>query len=268
MKKGLLAAALAAILTLSTLTACGGTGTDGSGQEDLPRLVIASDNYKPYSYVGPNGNLIGVDVDLAIEACRRLGYAPEFCQIVWENKDTYLSSGQVDCLWGSFTMTGREDLYQWAGPYLYSRQMVAVRANSDIHTLADLAGRRVAVQATGKPEALFLTSSAPGVSQVEAVYAFSTMDEVYACLRKGYADAIAGHENALRLFLDSSPGSYRMLDEILDVSQLGVAFQKDTHQALAQALTQTLAEMEADGTTRAILERYGLDADRALGVTP
>ena len=74
MKKGLLAAALAAILTLSTLTACGGTGTDGSGQEDLPRLVIASDNYEPYSYVGPNGNLIGVDVDLATEACRRLGY--------------------------------------------------------------------------------------------------------------------------------------------------------------------------------------------------
>ena len=268
MKKGLLAAALAAILTLSTLTACGGTGTDGSGQEDLPRLVIASDNYKPYSYVGPNGNLIGVDVDLATEACRRLGYAPEFCQIVWENKDAYLSSGQADCLWGSFTMTGREDLYQWAGPYLYSRQVVAVRTDSGIQTLADLAGRRVAVQATGKPEALFLTSSAPGVSQVEAVYAFSTMDEVYACLRKGYADAIAGHENALRLFLDSSPGSYRMLDEILDVSQLGVAFQKDTHKELAQALTQTLAEMESDGTTRAILTRYGLDADRALGVTP
>ena len=48
MKKGLLAAALAAILTLSTLTACGGTGTDGSGQEDLPRLVIASDNFHQY----------------------------------------------------------------------------------------------------------------------------------------------------------------------------------------------------------------------------
>ena len=268
MKKGLLAAALAAILTLSTLTACGGTGTDGSGQEDLPRLVIASDNYEPYSYVGPNGNLIGVDVDLATEACRRLGYAPEFRQIVWENKDVYLSIGQVDCLWGSFTMTGREDLYQWAGPYLYSRQVVAVRTDSGIQTLADLAGRRVAVQATGKPESIFLTSDAPGIAQVEAVYSFSTMDEVYACLRKGYADAIAGHENALGLFLASSPGSYRMLDETLDMSQLGVAFQKDTHKELAQALTQTLAEMESDGTTRAILTRYGLDADRALGVTP
>ena len=268
MKKCLLAAALAVVLALSALTACGSIPTGGSSEEDLPRLIIASDNYEPYSYMGPNGDLIGVDVDLAAEACRRLGYAPEFHQIVWENKDVYLSIGQVDCLWGSFTMTGREDLYQWAGPYLYSRQMVAVRTDSGIQTLNDLAGRRVAVQATGKPESLFLTSHAPGVSQVEAVYSFSTMDEVYACLRKGYADAIAGHENALRLFLSSAPDSYRILDEALDVSQLGVAFQKGTHKELAQALTQTLADMEADGTTRAILEKYGLDADRALGVTP
>ena len=96
MKKGLLAAALAVMLTL---TACSGAVDSGSDTaEDLPRLVIASDNYEPYSYVGPNGNLIGVDVDLATEACRRLGYAPEFRQIVWENKDVYLSIGQVDCL--------------------------------------------------------------------------------------------------------------------------------------------------------------------------
>lgn len=49
MKKGLLTAALAVMLTL---TACGGAESDRSA-EDLPRLVIASDNYKPYSYVAP-----------------------------------------------------------------------------------------------------------------------------------------------------------------------------------------------------------------------
>ena len=66
MKKGLLAAALAVMLTL---TACSGAVDSGSDTaEDLPRLVIASDNYEPYSYVGPNGNLIGVDVDQSGES--------------------------------------------------------------------------------------------------------------------------------------------------------------------------------------------------------
>ena len=53
-----------------------------------------------------------------------------------------------------------------------------------------------------------------------------------------------------------------------DLVQSSDALVRQEIGSLAQALTQTLAEMEADGTTRAILERYGLDADRALGVTP
>ena len=53
-------------------------------------------------------------------------------------------------------MNGREDKYQWAGPYLYSRQMVAVRKESEINTIQDLEGKRIAVQATTKAEDLFL----------------------------------------------------------------------------------------------------------------
>ena len=45
-------------------------------------------------------------------------------------------------------MSGRETKYQWAGPYMYSRQVVAVRADSDIQSLSDLAGKRIGVQAT------------------------------------------------------------------------------------------------------------------------
>ena len=46
MKKGLLAAALAVMLTL---TACSGAVDSGSDTaEDLPRLVIASDNFHQY----------------------------------------------------------------------------------------------------------------------------------------------------------------------------------------------------------------------------
>ena len=98
---------------------------------------------------------------------------------------------------------------------------------------------------------------------MDEVYCFSTLDEVYACLRKGYCDAIAGHESALRLFMDSMPDEFYMLDESLYESELGVAFAKGTHEELAEELTRTLQEMQKDGTTGEILEKYGMSAYRA-----
>ena len=131
------------VLMLALLPAACGAQEEPSG--DLPELVIGSDDYRPYNYLDENGQAAGVDVALATEACRRMGYEPVFRQISWDEKDLLLEIGQVDCLWGCFSMNGRENAYLWAGPYLYSDQVVAVRADSDICTLADLVDRRVAV---------------------------------------------------------------------------------------------------------------------------
>lgn len=254
-------AAMMLIALLLALCAC----AQDKPAEALPRIVVGSDDYAPYHYIDEDGNFSGIDVELAREAFRRMGYEPEFRQIVWEDKDLLLEGGQIDCLWGCFTMTGRETLYDWAGPYLNSRQVVCVREDSDITALADLAGRRVAVQVTSKPESVFLERTDAGVPLVGSLYCFSTMNEVYSALRKDYADAIAGHEGAVRAFAESEPGEYRILDECLYSSQLGVAFLKGAHTELAQQLTLVLREMMDDGTTREIVSRYGLDADEALG---
>lgn len=234
--------------------------------EELPELIIGSDNYEPYNYLDDDGKPVGIDVELAEAVCEQLGYTPVFQYIVWDKKDEYLDKGKVDCLWGSFTMNGREDEYQWAGPYLYSRQVIAVRTDSKIRNISDLAGKRVAVQATTKPEEILLERSDPGVPEVDMVYSLSGMDEIYASLRKGYVDAITGHECALERFVQSAPDTYVILDESLYISELGVAFKNDTHQDLAQKMTQILKEMQDDGTLRDMVEKYGLDAEKALGV--
>lgn len=80
-----------------------------------------------------------------------------FKRTSWQEKDELLAAGDVDCLWGCFSMTGREELYRWAGPYMYGRHVVVVREESDIYELSDLNGKRVAVQIGSKPEELFLT---------------------------------------------------------------------------------------------------------------
>ena len=99
---------------------------ESSGISDVS-LVIGSDNYEPYNYIDESGENVGIDVDIAKEACRRLGITPVFKQITWDRKDSFLDSNEIDCLWGSFTMSGRTDDYRWAGPYMYSRQVIVVK---------------------------------------------------------------------------------------------------------------------------------------------
>ena len=245
------------------LGACGGK-KEKTADSELPEIVIGVDYFEPYSYQTSDGEYKGIDVELAQEAFQRLGYQPKFENIVWEDKDELLADRTIDCLWSSYSMNGREDKYQWAGPYLYSRQMVAVRAESEIQKVQDLKGKRVAVQATTKAEDLFLHNIDSDLPQMEQVNCFSTTNELYSALRKNYVDAIAGHEAMLNSLVQDGEGAYRMLEESIYTSELGIAFKKGTHKELTEELTETLKEMQGEGITEKIVIKYGLDADKIL----
>lgn len=66
--------------------------------EDRPEFVIGCDEYEPYNYLDENGNLVGIDADLAEEACRRMGYEPIYLLSRWTEKETYLEEGVTDCI--------------------------------------------------------------------------------------------------------------------------------------------------------------------------
>ena len=194
-----------------------------------------------------------------------MGYAPVFVEIDWEQRDAALADGTVDCIWNCYSMTGREDLYLWAGPYLQSRQMVMVLESSEIQTLSDLTGRRVAVMSASKPEELLLHPEENGMPDAAEVYCFEQMDLAAAAVRKGYADAAAGHEYALRHYASESSVPLRLLEEPLMTVELGVAFPLDGDADLVRRLTQTLDEMRADGTVAAAAAQYGLDGSEITG---
>lgn len=227
-----------------------------------PTINIGSDEYTPYFYIDESGNYAGIDVEIATEAFSRMGYRTNFEQIVWSDKESILSSKKIDCLWGSFSMDGREDRYNWAGPYLTSRQVVAVSKNSNIKKLSDLADKSVACQSTSKPDEIFSRNDDPRIPPIKNLYCFPYFDQVFAALRKSYVDAIAGHETAMIAYMNSTSGEYVILGETLAEVHLGVAFSLTNNTEIPSRLTATLAEMASDGTTAKIIAKYNLSADR------
>ena len=250
-----LAACLLALAMCAALL-CGCTGKADSYTAAMPVIVVGSDNYPPFNYMSTDGTPTGIDVELATEAFRRLGCRAKFVTIDWEKKKELVENDTIDCIWGSFTMDGREEEYQWAGPYLYSRQVVAVRSDSDIYTLQDLAGKVVAVQSTTKPEALFLSHTDARLPVLREVFSMQNRELIYPCLSKGYADAIAAHETAILQCMSDYKLDYRILEEPLLTVGLGVAFSKQDDRGLEQKLSETFEEMRADGTMEEIIGRY------------
>ena len=254
---------LAASAALGGLTACGGTDAKNS---DLPQILIGSDTYPPYIYLSNDGTPAGIDVEIATEAFRRMGYAARFEVIDWEQKTALVESGAIDCIWGCFSMQGRETLYRWAGPYMVSRQVVAVNADSSIQSLSDLAGKTVVVQSTSKPEGIFLSGSDPRIPQTVEVFSIEDRSVQYAMLACGYVDAIAAHETAILQYMKDNYAVFRILEEPLLVTGLGVAFAKNDSRGLDHQLNDTFAQMREDGTLERIVGKYLDHASQYLEV--
>ena len=264
MKKNSLKRLAALLLAAVLLCGCSTVpGTASGSGEEAKVLTVGCDTYAPFSYLDADGKPTGIDVELATEAFRRMGYEPEFRFINWEEKKTLLESGEIDCIWSSYTMDGREDEYQWAGPYMKSSQVVAVNPDSDIYTLGDLAGKTIAVQSTTKPEDI-LRSRDSRIPELRKVISVQQRDLIFILLSKGYVDALAAHDTSINEFSEETGLKYRILEEPLMSVGLGVAFARNDSRGLNTQLTGTLQQMQREGTTRSILKKYLDDPDRYL----
>lgn len=240
-------------------------GCASQENNDLPKLVIGCDDVRPYIYTDENGKPAGMDVELAAEACRRMGYEPVFEQIEWKRRDVLLASGKIDCLWGCYSMDGQESLYAWVGPYMYSRQVAAVLDDSPIQHLSDLDGKTVAVRVSSDAESTFLQRTDESIPKVRNVFCLNDPGEAVTALRNGLVDACAGNAAAVREQFKNAGVQYRFLDDELSRTKLGVAFSKGSDEELRSKLSAALDEMLSDGTTARILQSYGVDTSKVLG---
>ena len=95
------------LVGILTVTLAGCKNTDVSKTEtEKPAITLGSDNYPPYNYLNEDGVPTGIDVELATEAFKRMGYQVNVVQINWEKKKELVESGEIDCIWAVFPWKG------------------------------------------------------------------------------------------------------------------------------------------------------------------
>lgn len=226
---------------------------------DLPTITIGADILEPSFYVSSAGGYIGIDADIATEACRRAGLKPKFTTVSWAERDEALASGAIDCIWGCFAIDGREDDYLWTESYRDSSIAILVKSSLPFHGLTDYVGSGcIAVRANSAAARMLQTacSDNPDIS----IHTYGNADMARVAFVKGYTDAWAGPKMALEAIRSEYPREYRYLESNLATTHLGVAFEKNGDTAYRDRLDKALASMRDDGTIERIVKRYEKEA--------
>ena len=74
------------MLTAGLLSGC---VSDAASDSTLPTITVGSDTYPPYVYMDNNGDITGLDVDIAEESFRRMGYRAEFTRSTGNRKPNW-----------------------------------------------------------------------------------------------------------------------------------------------------------------------------------
>lgn len=250
------------VLALLMLTATA-FAADGSLDyiKNKGTLVVGLDaSFPPMGFINDDGEIVGYDIDLAREVCKRLNVELVCQPIDWAAKDMELDSKNIDCIWNGLTVTEeRQQTYSMSMNYLQNAQVLVVLADSGINTLADLAGKSIALQAgSSAAEAVAANeafkASLDGEPVEYADYAMALMD----LDNKGVA-GVAMDVIVANYYITTKGANYRVLEEQLAPEFYAVGMRKADLE-LTETINKLLKEMAADGTiARISTEWFGKD---------
>ena len=233
--------------------------SDGSLQKILNsgRLVLGVDaNFPPMSFVEEDEDLVGFDVDMFREVCKRLGVELIRRSIDWDDKEEELNGGTIDCI-GSMSVTpesARE--MNLSEPYIKETLTFVVPGNSSVRWLRDLKGRKIGVQAgSTTQEALEKLDIYKDITPV----LFDDNLTILRQLKTGDLDAGLVDSVAAYYFIYSSSERYFFLPENLGEEKFAIGFRKNDKE-LRNRVQEILSEMKADGSLGKISKKcFGSD---------
>ena len=248
-------------LLAASLAFAGGkkdSGVDNSVEDLKARGVFVlglDDAFPPLGFRDDANNIVGYDIDLAAEVCKRLGVELKCQPIDWAAKEQELNTGNIDCIWNGFTMTPeREEALSFTKPYLDNAQVVIVRNDAGIASLADLAGKKIGLQA-GSSAADAVEANPEFKATLAEVVEFKDNLTALMDLEIGGVDGVVMDMVVGNYSIMTTGKNFVALSENLSSEKYGIGFRKKDVK-LRDEVQKILEEMAADGTVAAISAKW------------
>lgn len=254
----------AAGVLLVGLAACGSGSSSTSGSAAASseaatgkKIKIGTKFDQPGLGLKQGSEMSGFDVDVAKYVAKQLGSnSPdiEWVQAVSAQRETLISSGQVDMIVATYSITDkRKESVSFAGPYFIAGQDLLVRSDeSGIVGPESLDGKKLC-SVKGSTSAQKVKDKVPGVNLVE----FATYSECMAGLISKGIDALTTDDTILAGFASQSQfkGKVKVVGKTFSTENYGIGIKKgDT--ALCTKVTDAITKMIKDGDWQKAVDKH------------
>ena len=259
MKKIICAALLAAAVL--AMTGCKKSekkaGSDAvSALKSRGTFVLGlDDSFPPLGFRSEDNEVVGYDIDLAKEVAKRLGVDFRAQPIDWDAKEMELETGKIDCIWNGFTITDeRKNALSFTEAYLNNDQVLVVRSDSGINSLADMKGKIVGIQ-SGSSAQEAVDDNAAFASSISKLIMFKDNITALNDLDIGGVDGVVMDSVVANYSIAQTKKPFNVIDESLANEGYGIGFRKNEPE-LRDAVWTILQEMQKDGTVTAISQKW------------
>ncbi len=216
------------------------------------KLIVGTEpTFPPFEFVDEKNQVVGFDIDIAMELAKRLGVKLEIVSLPFDSLIPALQQGKIDLAIAGMTITEeRAKVVDFSKPYFEANQAIVVRKDSKFEPkkLEDLVRKKVAVQlgTTGD----LVVSDINGINVVR----FQKFTDAFLELQNGRVDAVVLDEAPAKAYVKKFPKFF--ISSIIDTGETyGIAVKKGNKELL-NFVNQTLDIMKGSGQYNKLLQKW------------
>ena len=264
MKK--LFALLLAVALVASLAACGNSNAketeapanDGASAfttiEEGKLIMSTNAAFPPYEMVADDGSFEGIDVEVAAAIAAKLGLTLEIDDMDFDAALLAVQQGKSDIVMAGVSVTEERMLVMnFSDSYATGVQVVIVKEGSDV-TMDNLGEKMIGCQ-RGTTGYIYASDTPEnGGYGEDHVTAFDNGASAVQALLNGQVDCVIIDSAPAAEFVAANPG-LTLLEGNWVEEAYAIGMNKDNAELLA-AVNAALAELIADGTVQAIVDKY------------
>ena len=217
-------------------------------------ILGLDDSFPPMGFRNENNEIVGFDIDVAKEVCKRLNVELKLQPISWEAKEQELNSFNIDCIWNGMSVNDeRKEKLCLSLPYLENRMSFVVKNNSNINNLNDLKNKKIGVQSGSTAEEILLESNI--YSTFDKVITYEDNITAFMDMEINQIDCVFLDSVVANYYISENKKAYTVLEEGMEDEEYAIGFRKNDT-SLCKKVNELLLDMKKDGSLAKISEKW------------